>query len=54
MAVIGGIALLCGYQILDWSFLKTHGAHKISLSPTIKSLYGVMTLTVFVRSNGPQ
>jgi SulP family sulfate permease len=45
MAVLAGIALYVGINILDWSFLKR--AHKIALSPTI-IMYGVMTLTVFV------
>ena len=45
MAVLAGIALYVGINILDWSFLKR--AHKVALSPTI-IMYGVMTLTVFV------
>ncbi|QUX91922.1 sodium-independent anion transporter [Marinomonas sp. A3A] len=45
MAVLAGIALYVGINILDWSFLKR--AHKIALSPTI-IMYGVMALTVFV------
>ncbi|GAB3475800.1 SulP family inorganic anion transporter [Marinomonas epiphytica] len=45
MAVLAGIALYVGINILDWSFLKR--AHKVALSPTIL-MYGVMALTVFV------
>lgn len=45
MAVLAGIALYVGLNILDWSFLKR--AHKVAMSPTI-IMYGVMALTVFV------
>ncbi|MCV2402883.1 SulP family inorganic anion transporter [Marinomonas sp. C2222] len=45
MAVLAGIALYVGLNILDWSFLKR--AHKVARSPTI-IMYGVMALTVFV------
>ncbi|MPS32319.1 MULTISPECIES: SulP family inorganic anion transporter [unclassified Salinivibrio] len=45
MAVLAGIALYVGFNILDWSFL--HRAHKISLQQT-GIMYGVMALTVFV------
>ncbi|MUG96184.1 STAS domain-containing protein [Scytonema sp. UIC 10036] len=45
MAVLAGIALKVGIDILDWSFLKR--AHKISLKGTI-IMYGVLFLTVFV------
>ncbi|MFT2111316.1 SulP family inorganic anion transporter [Marinomonas sp. 2405UD68-3] len=45
MAVLAGIALYVGLNILDWSFLKR--AHKVAWSPTI-IMYGVMILTVFV------
>ena len=45
MAVLAGIALYVGINILDWSFLKR--AHKVALMPTI-IMYGVMALTVFV------
>ncbi|WP_191600157.1 SulP family inorganic anion transporter [Marinomonas algicola] len=45
MAVLAGIALYVGLNILDWSFLKR--AHKVARSPTI-IMYGVMVLTVFV------
>jgi SulP family sulfate permease len=45
MAVLAGIALKVGIDILDWSFLKR--AHKVSLKGTI-IMYGVMFLTVFV------
>lgn len=45
MAVLAGIALKVGLDILDWSFLKR--AHKVSWKgATI--MYGVMFLTVFV------
>ncbi|MBD0263865.1 MAG: SulP family inorganic anion transporter [Tolypothrix sp. Co-bin9] len=45
MAVLAGIALKVGIDILDWSFLKR--AHKVSLRGTI-IMYGVLFLTVFV------
>ncbi|OOE82870.1 sodium-independent anion transporter [Salinivibrio sp. PR6] len=45
MAVLAGIAVYVGFNILDWSFL--HRAHKISLQQT-GIMYGVMALTVFV------
>lgn len=45
MAVLAGIALKVGIDILDWSFLKR--AHKVSLKGTL-IMYGVMFLTVFV------
>ncbi|EHC09698.1 SulP family inorganic anion transporter [Fischerella thermalis] len=45
MAVLAGIALKVGIDILDWSFLKR--AHQVSLKGTI-IMYGVMFLTVFV------
>jgi len=45
MAVLAGIALYVGINILDWSFLQR--AHKVAWSPTI-IMYGVMLLTVFV------
>jgi SulP family sulfate permease len=45
MAVLAGIALKVGIDILDWSFLKR--AHKISLKGTL-IMYGVLFLTVFV------
>ncbi|MGJ5633363.1 bicarbonate transporter BicA [Nostoc sp. CALU 1950] len=45
MAVLAGIALKVGVDILDWSFLKR--AHKVSLKGTI-IMYGVLFLTVFV------
>lgn len=44
-AVLAGIALKVGIDILDWSFLKR--AHKVSLKGTI-IMYGVLFLTVFV------
>lgn len=45
MAVLAGIAVKVGVNILDWSFLKR--AHRVSLSATL-IMYGVMFLTVFV------
>ncbi|MEA5551067.1 SulP family inorganic anion transporter [Anabaena cylindrica UHCC 0172] len=45
MAVLAGIALKVGVDILDWSFLKR--SYKVSLKGTI-IMYGVMFLTVFV------
>jgi SulP family sulfate permease len=45
MAVLAGIALKVGIDILDWSFLKR--AHKVSLKGAI-IMYGVLLLTVFV------
>ncbi|MBF2066375.1 MAG: SulP family inorganic anion transporter [Calothrix sp. C42_A2020_038] len=45
MAVLAGIALKVGIDILDWSFLKR--AHKVSLKGAI-IMYGVLFLTVFV------
>ena len=45
MAVLAGIALKVGLDILDWSFLKR--AHKVSLKGTL-IMYGVLLLTVFV------
>ncbi|GJD21449.1 sulfate permease family protein [Rivularia sp. IAM M-261] len=45
MAVLAGIALKVGIDILDWSFLKR--SHKVSLKGSI-IMYGVLLLTVFV------
>lgn len=45
LAVLAGIALNVGVNILDWSFLKR--AHKLSWQ-TMLIMYGVMLLTVFV------
>lgn len=45
MAVLAGIALKVGLDILDWSFLKR--SHKVSLKGSI-IMYGVLFLTVFV------
>ncbi|MDH6100019.1 SulP family inorganic anion transporter [Anabaenopsis sp. FSS-46] len=45
MAVLAGIALKVGIDILDWSFLKR--AHQVSLKGAV-IMYGVMFLTVFV------
>lgn len=45
LAVLAGIALKVGLNILDWSFVKR--AHKVSSQATL-IMYGVMLLTVFV------
>lgn len=45
MAVLAGIALKVGVDILDWSFLKR--AHQVSVKGSL-IMYGVMLLTVFV------
>jgi SulP family sulfate permease len=45
MAVLAGIAVYVGFNILDWSFIQR--AHKISLQGMFV-MYGVMFLTVFV------
>ncbi|RHW77401.1 SulP family inorganic anion transporter [Colwellia sp. RSH04] len=45
MAVLAGIAVYVGFNILDWSFIQR--AHKISLQGMV-IMYGVMLLTVFV------
>lgn len=45
MAVLAGIALKVGVDILDWSFLKR--AHKVSMRGSL-IMYGVLLLTVFV------
>jgi len=45
MAVLAGIAVYVGLNILDWSFIQR--AHKINLSGMI-IMYGVMFLTIFV------
>lgn len=45
MAVLAGIAVYVGFNILDWSFIQR--AHKVSL-PGMGIMYGVMLLTVFV------
>jgi sulfate permease, SulP family len=45
MAVLAGIALKVGIDILDWSFLKR--AHRVSLKGTL-IMYGVLLLTVLV------
>jgi SulP family sulfate permease len=45
MAVLAGIAVFVGFNILDWSFIQR--AHKISV-PGMAIMYGVMLLTVFV------
>lgn len=45
MAVLAGIALKVGIDILDWSFLKR--AHKVSWKGSL-IMYGVLFLTVFV------
>ncbi|WP_017301247.1 SulP family inorganic anion transporter [Nodosilinea nodulosa] len=45
LAVLAGIAVKVGFDILDWSFLQR--AHKVSWKGTA-IMYGVMFLTVFV------
>lgn len=45
MAVLAGIALKVGIDILDWSFLKR--SHKVSIKGSL-IMYGVLLLTVFV------
>jgi SulP family sulfate permease len=45
MAVLAGIALKVGIDILDWSFLKR--SHKVSIKGSL-IMYGVLFLTVFV------
>lgn len=45
MAVLAGIALHVGINILDWSFMSR--IHRVAWSPTL-IMYGVMLLTVFV------
>jgi sulfate permease, SulP family len=45
MAVLAGIALKVGVDILDWSFLKR--SHNVSIKGSI-IMYGVLFLTVFV------
>lgn len=45
LAVLAGIAIKVGFDILDWSFLKR--AHNVSWKGTA-IMYGVMFLTVFV------
>jgi SulP family sulfate permease len=45
MAVLAGIAVYVGINILDWSFIQR--AHKISIQG-MAVMYGVMILTVFV------
>lgn len=45
LAVLAGIALFVGFNILDWSLLKR--AHRVSWQ-TAAIMYGVMLLTVFV------
>jgi SulP family sulfate permease len=45
LAVLAGIALNVGINILDWSFLKR--AHRVSWQTTL-IMYGVLLLTVFV------
>ena len=45
LAVLAGIALKVGVNILDWSFVKR--AHRVSLHATL-IMYGVMLLTVFI------
>lgn len=45
MAVLAGIAVYVGINILDWSFIQR--AHKVSIQG-MAIMYGVMLLTVFV------
>lgn len=45
MAVLAGIAVYVGINILDWSFIQR--AHKVSIQG-MAVMYGVMFLTVFV------
>ncbi len=45
LAVLAGIALKVGINILDWSFIKR--AHKVSKHASF-IMYGVMLLTVFI------
>ncbi|WP_286234558.1 SulP family inorganic anion transporter [Thalassotalea sediminis] len=45
MAVLAGIAVFVGINILDWSFIQR--AHKVNIQGTV-IMYGVMFLTVFV------
>ncbi|TKF27081.1 SulP family inorganic anion transporter [Vibrio kanaloae] len=45
MAVLAGIAMYVGFNILDWSFIQR--AHKVSYTG-MGVMYGVMLLTVFV------
>ncbi|MCW8347959.1 SulP family inorganic anion transporter [Vibrio sp. ZSDZ65] len=45
MAVLAGIAVFVGFNILDWSFIQR--AHKVSIQG-MAVMYGVMLLTVFV------
>ena len=45
LAVLAGIALKVGFDIVDWGFLKR--AHKISPKAAV-IMYGVIALTVFV------
>lgn len=45
MAVLAGIALKVGFDIIDWGFLKR--AHEVSIKAAF-IMYGVILLTVFV------
>ena len=45
MAVLAGIAVYVGFNILDWSFIQR--AHKVNIQG-MAIMYGVMFLTVFV------
>ena len=45
MAVLAGIALKVGFDIIDWGYLKR--AHRLSIKAAV-IMYGVMMLTVFV------
>ncbi|MGF1487909.1 MAG: SulP family inorganic anion transporter [Prochloraceae cyanobacterium] len=45
MAVLAGIALKVGFDIIDWGYLKR--AHRLSIKAAL-IMYGVLLLTVFV------
>lgn len=45
LAVLAGIAMKVGFDIIDWSFLKR--AHHVSVKAAV-IMYGVIALTVFV------
>ena len=45
LAVLAGIAVKVGVDILDWSFIKR--AHRVSRHSTV-IMYAVLLLTVFV------
>ena len=45
LAVLAGIALKVGFDIIDWGFLKR--AHQVSVKGAV-IMYGVILLTVLV------